>query len=150
MSGKKILVMGLPGSGKSTFSEALQEALRQEGLHISWYNADYIRKHLNDWDFSDAGRRRQAERMTEIARVDNAMGRWVVCDFVCPKREYQDLFDADILIWMDTIKEGRFEDTNKLFEKPKRKNVTYKLSHTLTDDKTKKAAIQVAKKILNS
>ena len=69
----------------------------------------------NDWDFSDEGRRRQSRRMRTFADFEKDNGRYVVCDFVCPTRETRENFDADIVIWMDTIKEGRFEDTNKIF-----------------------------------
>ena len=84
----------------------------------SWYNADKVREMANDWDFSDAGRTRQSNRMRTFADFEKSHGRFVVCDFVCPTKETRENFDADTTIWMDTIKEGRFEDTNKLFQEP--------------------------------
>ena len=57
-------------------------------------------------------------RMKTFADFEKANGRFVVCDFVCPTKETRENFDADVTIWMDTIKEGRFEDTNKLFQEP--------------------------------
>ena len=109
----KILVMGLPGSGKTWFATRLQKH-----LDCAWYNADKIREMANDWDFSDAGRRRQSERMNTIASFEAVRGRTVICDFVCPTGETRKEFDADITIWMNTIQAGRFEDTNKIFEEP--------------------------------
>tara|TARA_B100001939_G_scaffold287165_1_gene257572 strand:+ start:854 stop:1270 length:417 start_codon:yes stop_codon:yes gene_type:complete len=114
----KILVMGLPGSGKTYLTERLVPLLK-----AAWYNADKVREMANDWDFSDDGRTRQSNRMRAFADFEKNNGRFVVCDFVCPTKNTRLNFDADIIIWMDTISEGRFEDTNKLFQKPEK--VTY-------------------------
>lgn len=111
----KILVMGLPGSGKTYLSERLVPL-----LNAAWYNADVVRKMANDWDFSFDGRDRQSKRMRTFADFEKNHGRIVVCDFVCPSKETRKNFDADIVVWMNTIKEGRFEDTNKLFENPEK------------------------------
>ena len=109
----KILVMGLPGSGKTYLTERLVPLLK-----AAWYNADKLREMSNDWDFSIEGRVRQSMRMRTFADFEKSHGRFVVCDFVCPTKETRENFDPDILIWMDTIDEGRFEDTNKIFEPP--------------------------------
>ena len=71
-----------------------------------------------DWDFSEAGRQRQSLRMKAIADFESSHKRIVICDFVCPTEETRNIFEADITIWLDTIKKGRFEDTNALFEPP--------------------------------
>ncbi len=114
----KILVMGLPGSGKTFLAKRLAPF-----LDAAWYNADKVRDMANDWDFSVAGRARQANRMRTFADFEKENGRFVICDFVCPTMSTRLNFNADITIWMDTIKEGRFDDTNKLFERPR--EVTY-------------------------
>jgi len=114
----KILVMGLPGSGKTYLTERLVPLIQ-----AAWYNADKVREMANDWDFSDQGRSRQSNRMKTFADFEKSNGRMVICDFVCPTKETRANFDADITIWMDTIDEGRFEDTNKIFQKPE--SVTY-------------------------
>jgi len=127
----KILIMGLPGSGKTTFAKKLKELLEVKG-HMSyerammlpintnpivtWFNADDVRKRFNDWDFSKEGRIRQSIRMADFAI--SAGGDYVICDFVAPLPEMRNNFKADWTIWMDTIDEGRFEDTNQLFVKP--------------------------------
>ena len=105
--------MGLPGSGKTYLSERLQPLLES-----AWYNADKVRGMAGDWDFSDDGRTRQSLRMKNLADFETSHNRFVICDFVCPTEETRNIFDPDILIWLDTIKEGRFEDTNKIFEEP--------------------------------
>ena len=107
--------MGLPGSGKTYLTERLIPL-----LNAAWYNADKVREMTNDWDFSDKGRDRQSKRMRVFADFEKSHGRFVICDFVCPTKETRENFDADIVVWMDTIKEGRFEDTNKLFQNPTR------------------------------
>lgn len=109
----KILIMGLPGAGKTWLAEKLQ--LR---LNCAWYNADEIRRMANDWDFSEEARYRQTFRMKALADQEKISGRTVICDFVCPKKMSRIIFNADITIWMDTIEEGRFADTNAMFERP--------------------------------
>ena len=116
----RILVMGLPGSGKTTFSQNLVKRLMLTHS-VSWFNADDVRKQYNDWDFTTEGRKRQMQRMVELSYKSKS--NFAICDFVCPTQELRDAFNADIVIWMDTIGEGRFEDTNKIFEKPA--NATY-------------------------
>jgi adenylylsulfate kinase len=112
----KILVMGLPGSGKTTLARVLAEK-----LGAAYFNADEVRKMFNDWDFSDVGRHRQANRMYDLARAANT--EHVVADFVCPTLDTRMLFDPDFIVFMNTIQEGRFEDTNKMFERPEAADV---------------------------
>jgi len=112
---QRILVMGLPGSGKTTFSQELVKRLMLTHS-VSWYNADSVREQFNDWDFSTEGRARQVQRMIDLSNDSGT--DFAVCDFVCPTQALRNAFDADIIIWMDTIAEGRFEDTNRLFEQP--------------------------------
>ena len=105
--------MGLPGSGKTTLAKKLVPLLKAK-----WLNNDEVRKSANDWDFSEEGRIRQAKRMGDLAKKYKEEGHYVVADFICPTEKARDLFNADYTIWVDTIKEGRFEDTNKMFVKP--------------------------------
>jgi adenylylsulfate kinase len=110
---KIILIMGLPGSGKTTLANELAPLLNAKRL-----NADEVRKEANDWDFSEEGRKRQAKRMADFALKLKEDGNYVVADFICPTPEARKLFSADFIVWVNTIKEGRFEDTNKMFVKP--------------------------------
>ena len=105
--------MGLPGSGKTTLAKHLVPM-----FNAVWLNADEVRKEADDWDFSPEGRIRQANRMKTLAQEAVANNRVVVADFICPTESTRQDFNADYTIWMDTIKEGRYEDTNILFERP--------------------------------
>jgi len=109
----KILIMGLPGSGKTWLARELQDILK-----CAWFNANQVRQIANDWEFSETGRLRQAKRMRHFSAFEKGEGRTVICDFVCPTEMTRYIFEADFTIWIDTIKEGRFADTNQIFEKP--------------------------------
>jgi adenylylsulfate kinase len=109
----KILIMGLPGSGKTWLAKELQDILK-----CAWFNADDVRKMANDWEFSENARLRQARRMRNLANFEKGEGRVVICDFVCPTDMTRYVFEADYTIWMDTIPQGRYEDTNKIFQPP--------------------------------
>ena len=129
---QRILIMGLPGSGKTYFAQALKKYLEENGTmsygralneqignfncEVTWFNADDIRRKYNDWDFSNDGRIRQSIRMFQFSM--EAGGEYVICDFVAPLVEMRNNFKADWTIWMDTIEAGRFEDTNKAFIPP--------------------------------
>jgi adenylylsulfate kinase len=112
---KIILIMGLPGSGKTTLAHELAPMLNAKRL-----NADEVRKEANDWDFSEEGRKRQSKRMADFALKLKKEGNNVIADFICPTPEARALFPSDYVIWVDTIKEGRFDDTNKMFVKPEK------------------------------
>ena len=162
----KILICGLPGSGKTWLAERLVKQID----NCAWYNADVLRKYSNDWDFTNEGRIRQARRMKTFADFEIDNGRWVICDFVAPTNKVRESFAADCLIWMDTVKEGRvvsaklnqlkdienlpfdadqlstskkFDDTNKMFENPN--NPDIHITSFLSDEEIK----ELAEKITN-
>lgn len=112
---KKILIMGLPGTGKTTLAKELTK-----NLPIIHLNADEIRGHFDDWDFSRDGRIRQANRMYRLSNYVVNQKFFSLADFVCPLEETRKVLKPDIIIWMDTEKKGRYENTNKIFEEPKK------------------------------
>ncbi len=133
---KIILIMGLPGAGKTYLAERLVPYLK-----AAWINNDKVRKKANDWDFSSEGRERQSKRMKDLAQKALNEGSHVVVDFVCPTPKTRKDFNADIVIWVDTIKKGRFEDTNKMFVKPN------KFDFRVTEKNAEIWAIKIADKI---
>ena len=128
--------MGLPGSGKTTLANELGPMLNAKRL-----NADEVRKKADDWDFSEEGRKRQAKRMADMAEKYKQDGNYVVADFVCPTPAARELFSADYIVWVDTIKEGRFADTNAMFVKPEKYDY-----HVITKD-AESWASKIAKEI---
>jgi|TARA_B110000879_G_C10824656_1_gene375427 adenylylsulfate kinase len=122
---KIILIMGLPGSGKTTLANELSLLL----LNSKRINADEVRKDYDDWDFSKEGRLRQSKRMSDKAQALKIEGNYVIADFICPTPDTRELFNSDYIVWVDTIEEGRFDDTNKLFVKPDKYNL-----HVTTQD----------------
>mgnify|MGYP005675535333 FL=1 len=133
---KKILIMGLPGSGKTTLAKNLVPL-----ISAKWLNADEVRKAADDWDFSEEGRKRQAKRMATMAEKYKQDGHNIVADFVCPTPAARELFNADFVIWVDTIKEGRFADTNAMFVKPE------KYDYHVTTQDAENWAPKIAKEI---
>ena len=113
---RRILIMGLPGAGKTYLAQRLKQQLENHGSTVGWLNADEVRRHYNDWDFSVEGRIRQSQRMRELADTSNT--DYCIVDFVAPLTEMRNNFKADWCIWMDTIREGRYADTNKMFVEP--------------------------------
>ena len=130
----KILIFGLPGSGKSTLAEPFAKLIG--GV---WINADAVRKYYDDWDFTPEGRMRQALRMKFLSDGVVMAGKIAVTDFVCPTEEARQAFAPDFTVWMDTIKEGRFEDTNKMFQTP----VNYDYHVSAWFDDTHKQLVKV-------
>lgn len=124
----KILICGLPGSGKTTLAEPFAKLIG--AVHL---NADAIRDEYNDWDFSPEGRIRQAQRMRYLADGVVKAGKHVVADFIAPTRKARQEFDADFIVWMDTIKEGRFADTNAMYESLDKGEYDYHVSEWFDD-----------------
>ena len=122
----KIVICGLPGRGKSTLAEPFAKLIN--GV---WINADQVREQYNDWDFTQGGRMRQAQRMRYLSDGVVRAGGIAVADFVCPTENARREFDADYTVWMDTIKEGKYEDTNRMFEKPT--DVNYHVAEWFND-----------------
>ena len=113
----KILVMGLPGSGKSFLSEKLSKELSRHGK-CTWLNADRVRADANDWDFTVDGRIRQGDRMASMA--NNSDSDFVVLDFIAPLAEVRDRVEPDWIVWTDTIGSSKYPDTNFVFQSPKK------------------------------
>lgn len=111
----RVLIFGLPGSGKTYLAERLVGYL---GDKVAWFNADKVREEADDWDFSDEGRLRQNQRMIDLCVNAEVEGKIAIADFVAPFECARNKFFADYEIFVDTIEEGRFEDTNKVFQRP--------------------------------
>jgi adenylylsulfate kinase len=137
-----IQIIGLPGSGKTELAKALKE--RINAIHL---NADEVRATVNsDLGFSPEDRIEQARRMGEMARLIAKQGvAPVVVDFICPTELTRAAFGKpDILIWMDTISEGRYEDTNKIWEDPEATYLSF-IDHQLNPEEKASVVIKTFK-----
>ena len=135
--------MGLPGAGKTTL--AADVSARLFFNKVVWLNADVVRERFDDWDFTLEGRLRQAYRMRKLADEEMAKDRqFVVIDMVAPLKEMRDLIAPDMLVWVDTIDKGRYDDTNQMFESPE-----YYDLHVITQDADKWAATIANKLLMN-
>ena len=139
---KRILIMGLPGAGKTFLAQHILDCLQDNKKTVMWLNADDVRKKYNDWDFSHEGRIRQSLRMRELA--DSYDVDYVICDFVAPLVEMRNNFKADWTVWVDTINQGRFEDTNKVFVAPEQ------YDFRITEQKAEKWGEFIAAHILDN
>ena len=136
-TGKKVLIMGLPGSGKSTLCKALREAVQA----VIW-DADEVRDNLGNPGFSEEARLQQASRMGWLCDQVKKSGKMAVANFVCPLPATREAFgDYDLLVWMDTIQEGRFEDTNQLFVPPETYDIRFSVWDPNTVEQTVEACV---------
>lgn len=111
---KKILIMGLPGAGKTTLAKLLVPRLN--AVH---FNADAVRANVNrDLGFTFEDRVEQARRMGWLCDRVVEAGTYAVADFICPTAETRQAFGDAFIVWVDRIKKSRFSDTNALFEPP--------------------------------
>ena len=127
-----IQIIGLPGSGKTELAKALKE--RINAIHL---NADEVRSTVNsDLGFTAEDRIEQARRMGEMARLIANQGvAPVIVDFVCPTKETREAFGpANVVVWVDRIKQGRFEDTNKMWQDPERFDIRILDGYTLEQE----------------
>lgn len=131
--------MGLPGAGKTTLAEELEQQLSTRGETVRWYNADHVRELFADWDFSEEGRLRQASRMSKLAEL--SIEDYVIMDFVAPLEQMRSIVNADFVVWVDTIHAGRYEDTNRMFVPPVTHNIR------ITEQNAKYWAAQIVNQI---
>jgi len=86
--GKVIWFVGLSGSGKSTLASELERRLFEEGRHTYILDGDNIRSGLNsDLDFSDAARKENIRRISEVAKLMVDAGVIVLTAFITPFEE---------------------------------------------------------------
>lgn len=113
---RKILIMGLPGAGKTTLANALAPL-----LNAVVFNADAVRANLSrDLGFSHDDRVEHARRMGWMCDRVVEAGGTVIADFICPTPDTRAAFGEAFTIWIDRIEAGRFEDTNRMFIQPDR------------------------------
>jgi hypothetical protein len=113
---RKILIMGLPGAGKTTLATALAPL-----LNAVVFNADAVRTNLSrDLGYSHEDRVEHARRMGWMCDRVVEAGGTVIADFICPTEQTRVVFGEAFTIWLDRIDLGRFADTNQMFVAPEK------------------------------
>lgn len=120
--GNRILICGLPNSGKTTFAKALIHYYAINNNSYVWFNGDDVRKLYNDWDFSLEGRLRQTNRMKELANKSGLID--VIIDYVCPLEEYRKILQPTHIIYIDTKDSTPYKDTLSIFQPVQSPNIT--------------------------
>ncbi len=146
MSNVRVLIMGLPGAGKTVLAREIFKRVSESGISVDWVNADAMREKFNDWDFSEEGRLRQAHRMREY--VDMSSCNIAIADFIAPTQQIRDIFSPTFTVWADTIDEGRFADTNKVFVPPEKYDIRMTDRNFLTWEDTVSMAVESLTKLL--
>lgn len=131
--------MGISGSGKTHLATRLAKF-----LNASYFNADVMRQAANDWEFSKNARIRQSNRMKNVCDFEHEMGKLVIADFICPTHQTREIFDADLIIWMNTRSCSAFADTDKVFTPPS--NPWMIINHQLNDAEIECIANQIKEK----
>lgn len=128
----RVLICGLPGSGKTTIAQKLQPK-----LNAAWFNADEVRASFNDWRFDKVGRTRQARRMRALCDMAAEDRKAVaICDFVAPTTSLREAFAPHFTVHIDTIVAGRYADTNRLFDPPAAPDYVVRPMHVNETDRT--------------
>lgn len=124
-----ILIVGLPGAGKTALAEELVS--RSGAIHL---NADAVRADLSsDLGFATTDRLEQARRLGAIARLISSQDKLCIVDFVCPTKETRKMFGkADFTFWVNRIDEGRYEDTNRMWQDLSKDEYDLKINSGLT------------------
>lgn len=143
----RVLIFGLPGTGKTSLAKQI---IRR--IPCLYLNGDLVRKACNDKDFSNKGRVNQARRMRALAGMANRMP--VIADFVCPTHQTRRIFNADFSVWMNTATRCQYKNTNKIFQAPKKADVVITTkdapTHALRIIKTLKALSKLNSKKKNA
>jgi bifunctional enzyme CysN/CysC len=123
---------GLPGAGKSTILNLVEERLAERSIHTYALDGDNMRRGLNrDLGFTDFDRVENIRRAGEVARLMVDAGLVVLCAFVSPfraeRRMVRELVGAEefIEIFVDTPLEVCMErDPKGLYAKARNRTVT--------------------------
>lgn len=116
----KVLIMGLSGAGKTSTAVKLQDHLAKSGLTAVHVNSDRVREATENWSFDDAGRIAASKWMVKTADqiLDESKIDVVIYDTIACLQEQRDILDADITLFMDTVKSSEYADTDAEFERP--------------------------------
>ena len=116
----KVLIMALSGSGKTSTAVKLQDHLAKSGFTSVHINSDRVRDATDNWSFDYEGRIDATKWMVKTAKqiLDEAKIDVVIYDMIACLQEQRDILDADITLFMDTVRMSKYADTDAAFERP--------------------------------
>jgi hypothetical protein len=123
----RILVMGLPGSSRSSIVHKLANVIAEEASILDSYG---LRQQFKDIDFTEDGQMRHCYRILDLARA--ATTPVTVINMTCPLPKMREILNPDIIVWASDGNECPYSELNEMFVPPMKHDIECKDSSDST------------------